>query len=199
MTVKTETRTQTSKPELRTTGTGRTLEGYAAVFNSPADIGGAWIETISPGAFRRSLATGDVVAVIGHDRNRVLGRMGAGTLRLTEDAHGLRYEIDLPDTTDGRDIAVSVDRGDIGGMSFAFAATRQTWDDNAEPPTRTIADLDLIEITVTAFPAYTDTTVGLRSLDEARKEAAIAAREEKRGHIARRLRMRIALDLRERA
>ncbi|AGH48760.1 caudovirus prohead protease [Sphingomonas sp. MM-1] len=198
MTVKTETRTLSRSPELRATGTGRTLTGYAAVFNSPADIGGAWIETIERGAFTRALE-GDIVAIIGHDRNRVIGRTGAGTLRLSEDDKGLRFEIDLPDTTDGRDVAVSVERGDIGGMSFGFSVTRQQWDETTEPPQRTIQQVELYEITVTAFPAYPDTSVGLRSLDDARKEAAIAAREAKRSHIDRRLRMRAQLDIRSRA
>ncbi|PTD19909.1 HK97 family phage prohead protease [Sphingomonas fennica] len=198
MTMETETRTLSRSPELRATGTGRMLTGYAAVFNSPADIGGAWIETIERGAFTRALE-GDIVAIIGHDRNRVIGRTGAGTLRLSEDGKGLRFEIDLPDTTDGRDVAVSVERGDIGGMSFGFSVTRQQWDRTTEPPQRTIQQVELYEITVTAFPAYPDTSVGLRSLDDARKEAAIAAREAKRSHIDRRLRMRAQLDIRSRA
>ncbi|WP_257540640.1 HK97 family phage prohead protease [Sphingobium sp. CFD-1] len=169
MTVKTETRLLTGCPELRATDTGRTLVGYAAVFNSPTDIGDAWTEVFLPGAFHRSF-NDSICALIAHDRSRVLGRVGAGTLRLSEDSHGLRYEIDLPDTTDGRDLAVSVERGDITGMSFGFTATRQMWDDTANPPKRTISEAALLEVTVTAFPAYPDTSVGLRSLDEARQE-----------------------------
>jgi len=148
----------------------RTVTGYAAVFNSEADIYGCWIETIAAGAFARSLKENDVVALYHHDGARVLGRMSAKTLRIKEDAKGLAIEIDLPDTTDGRDLAVSIERKDVTGMSFGFTTRKQEWDETVEPPKRTILDVDLVEVTVTAFPAYTDTEVGLRSLEGARAE-----------------------------
>lgn len=190
MAATTEIRTLSGSPELRSAGSGRMLFGYAAVFNSPTDIGDAWTELFLPGAFRSSF-NDSICALHSHDRSRVLGRVGAGTLRLAEDDHGLRYEIDLPDTTDGRDLAVSVERGDIGGMSFGFVATRQTWDDTVTPPRRTIAEATLLEVTVTAFPAYPDTNVGLRSLDDTRKER----RQHNFSAAQRRLRMKATLDL----
>lgn len=164
-----ETRTLTRPVEVRAKdGAGRTIAGYAAVFNSTADIGDSFREIIAPGAFSGTLG-GDVMALIGHDRNRVLGRTTAGTLRLREDDTGLAVEIDLPDTTDGRDLAVLIERGDVSGMSFGFVVTKQRWDETGPVPTRTIEAVDLREVTVTAFPAYDDTTIALRSLDEARK------------------------------
>jgi hypothetical protein len=50
-------------------------------------------------------AGGDIRALVDHDSGRVIGRSKAGTLRLNEDDKGLAVEIDLPDTTDGRDLA----------------------------------------------------------------------------------------------
>lgn len=191
---KAEIRTTAEAPELRAAEKGRTLAGYAAVFNSSADIGEMWQEVILPGAFTRTLG-GTVFALRDHDRSRVLGSNRAGTLRLSQDNHGLRVEIDLPDTSDGRDVAVLVERGDVRGMSFGFVVTKQTWDETVTPPKRTIEEVDLHEVTVTAFPAYEDTTIGLRSLDEARKER----RQTNFSAAARRLRMKTTLDLRTRS
>jgi len=172
MTTPRETRANPVKLEVRSVAdtSGTVAEGYAALFNSQTDIGGYWLETIAPGAFTRTLRENDVIAVHSHDTGRVVGRKLAGTLSLREDDKGLYFENVLPDTTDGRDLVVQIDRGDIAGMSFAFIATRQEWDETLEPPTRRILECDLYEITYTAFPQYTDTEVGLRSLEHARTE-----------------------------
>lgn len=91
--------------EHRADDNGRmTVSGYAAVFGEVADIGGWFQEVVARGAFTNSLRTADVRAYFDHDTGRVLGRLSAGTLRCEEDDKGLRVEIDLPDTTDGRDV-----------------------------------------------------------------------------------------------
>lgn len=176
---------------------GNTATGYAAVFNSQTDIGGYWLETIAPGAFSKSLQARDVIAVHSHDTGRVVGRKDAGTLTLREDDKGLAFENVLPDTTDGRDLVVQIGRGDIAGMSFAFVARREEWDETVEPPRRTIFEADLFEITYTPFPAYPDTEVGLRSLEGIRDErrqhnrtgasARISQRKARQAHLERRL------------
>ncbi len=159
--------------ELRTATAGdgkRNAAGYAALFNSKTDIGGYWTETIAPGAFSKSLARRDVVALHSHDMGRVMGRTGAGTLALSEDEKGLAFDNELPDTQDGRDLAVQIERRDIPGMSFGFETLKQEWDETVDPPHRTIIEAELYEITYTAFPAYPDTEVGMRSLEGARNE-----------------------------
>jgi HK97 family phage prohead protease len=123
--IKMEKRGGTLGVETRAEADARTLVGYAAVFNSDADIGGYWVERIMPGAFTASLKTADVRALINHDTGRVIGRVQAGTLRLAEDDKGLRVEIDVPNTTDGNDLWELVSRGDISGMSFGFCVTNQ--------------------------------------------------------------------------
>jgi HK97 family phage prohead protease len=185
-----ETRTLQQRPEFRAEAERRTIVGYAAVFGSTADIGGHFREIIAPGAFSGAV-NGDVRALVDHDRGRVIGRTTAGTLRLKEDARGLAVEIDLPDTTDGRDLAVLLERGDINGMSFGFVVTKQTWDETGEIPTRTIEAVDLHEVSVVAFPAYDDTSIALRSLKHAREQRNFSA-------AAMRLRMKQHLDLRVR-
>ncbi len=90
-------------------------------------------ERFLPGAFADVLAAGaSVVGLRDHEMSRVLGRSSAGTLELEEDDVGLRYEISLPDTVDGRDVAVLVGRGDITGSSFSFRVDEgeenETWE-----------------------------------------------------------------------
>lgn len=173
----------------------RTIAGYAAVFNSAADIGGCWVEVIMPGAFSETLRSGqDVLALYSHELERLLGRQSAGTLRLKEDDKGLAVEIDLPDTSDGRDVGVLVQRGDLKGMSFGFCVTKQEWDETVTPPKRTIMAVDLREVTVTADPAYDDTEIGMRSLEIARR----SRRSQNFTAAGRRLAMKATVDLRAR-
>ncbi len=190
-----EKRTLTRPLDVRAAGdSGKKVGGYAAVFNSEADIGGYFREVIAPGAFKEAIKQ-DVRALIDHDSGRVIGRTSAGTLRLSEDAIGLAIEIDLPDTSDGRDLAISIERGDISGMSFGFVVTKQSWDETVDPPTRTIEALDLREVSVVAFPAYDDTSIALRCLEDTRKER----RQTNFNAAAKRLRMKADLDLKVRS
>ncbi|MGB3486668.1 MAG: HK97 family phage prohead protease [Xanthobacteraceae bacterium] len=172
-----------------------TVAGYAAVFGEVADINGYFQEVIARGAFTETLRTADVRAYYDHDRGRVLGRSSAGTLRLREDNKGLYVEIDLPDTSDGRDVVVLIERGDISGMSFGFSVLRQEWDETIDPPKRTILEVELSEVSIVSNPAYDGTSIALRSLDEARKER----RQHNFSAAARRVGMKVSIDLRTRA
>ena len=190
-----ERRALTNPPEIRAAEGGKVAKGYAALFNSRADIGGYFTEIIAPGAFTETLRTADVLALIAHDSGRVIGRSKAGTLRLQEDAKGLFVEIDLPDTSDGRDLAVQLERGDISGMSFGFRVTHDEWDETGDIPSRTIHQVELFEVSAVANPAYPDTSLALRSLDAARTER----RRKNFSAAAHRLRMKATLDLQLRA
>lgn len=172
-----------------------TVAGYAATFGDIADIGGWFQEVIARGAFTNTLRTADVRAYFDHDSGRVLGRSSAGTLRLKEDDKGLHVEIDLPDTSDGRDVKTLIERGDISGMSFGFLVTRQEWDETVDPPKRTILEVELREVSIVSDPAYDGTSIALRSLDEARKER----RQQNFSAAAFRLRMKANLDLQVRS
>lgn len=150
-------------------GETRKLVGYASVFNSPTVIGDDWFtEEIAPGAFARSIKEKDVRALFNHDWSNVLGRKKSGTLKLEEDEHGLRFEIDLPDTTVAKDLAKSVDRGDIDQCSFGFIPVVEKWDHDAQPAKRTLEEVELFEVSIVSLPAYDDTTVSLRSREQAK-------------------------------
>jgi HK97 family phage prohead protease len=172
-----EKRSVMAVPEMRADGEKRTIAGYAAVFNSEADIGGYFREVIKPGAFGESLKSADVRALVDHDSGRVIGRSKAGTLRLKEDDRGLSVEIDLPDTSDGRDIGELVNRGDIDGMSFGFRVTHDEWDETVEPNVRTIHTIELHEVSAVTWPAYADTSLAMRSRDKSKEESQKDERE----------------------
>ncbi|MGY4803449.1 HK97 family phage prohead protease [Teichococcus aerofrigidensis] len=158
--------------ELR--ASGRRLEGYAASFGVPAQIGG-FVEVIQPGAFRAALLMKtDVLALVDHDPGRLLARTSSGTLRLEEDAKGLRFELDVPDTQLGRDVLALAERRDLGGMSFGFRVKDEAW------PTRDRRELravDLIEVSIVqAHPAYSQTTISARARTMGHAEAVARLR-----------------------
>lgn len=145
---------------------GRRVEGYAALFNTETDLG-EFRERIAPGAFRRTLdSRRNVRALYDHRSGDVLGTTQAATLELKEDAKGLRFALELPDTTVGRDVAELVKRGDVAGCSFGFrvAPGGDRWEQRDGKSIRTLTDVDLAEVTLTADPAYADTEVALRSM-----------------------------------
>lgn len=147
------------------------ITGYAAVFNSKTSIGGWFDEIIEPGAFARSLSeNGDIRALFNHNWDNVLGRTKSGTLRLEEDERGLKFEIELPNTSVGRDLAESMARGDINQCSFGFWITEENWDYNVEPALRIIKEVELYEISVVSIPAYDDTEASLVRGKEIGKE-----------------------------
>lgn len=169
----------------------RTASGYACLFDNVTDIGGFWREQFAPGAFSKSLQERDVVALHSHNNGRPVGRKSRGTLDIREDERGLAFTNDLPDTSDGRDLVVQIGRGDIEGMSLSFRALKEEWDETVEPPMRTIVEANLYEITYTAFPAYPDTQVGLRSLKNIQQERRDHNKAGARGRIAAK-RMKLA-------
>jgi HK97 family phage prohead protease len=143
------------------------IRGYAIVFNSlSVDLGG-FRERILPSAVDRTLREGlDVRAYFNHDGDKVLGRTSAGTLMLRKDTHGLRAEIHPPSTTLAQDLMVSIDRGDITGMSFRFRALDDQWRMEDGEPIREVSDMVIGEVSIVSEPAYPDTEVAVRSLRE---------------------------------
>ena len=155
---------------------GKMITGYAAVFYRAANPGTQYqlmsdmYERIDSSAFNRALSEkDDARALFNHDPNFLLGRASAGTLRMIVDDIGLRYEIDLPDTQVGRDLATSIERGDLTGSSFGFRVKSQTWTEEEGRDIRTINEVELFDVGPVTYPAYDATTTGLRS-DELAEE-----------------------------
>ena len=157
------------KVESRADGESRTIVGHAAVFNELSENLGGFRELIQPGAFKDAIEQDDVRALFNHNPDYILGRNKAGTLALSEDQRGLAIEITPPDTQVGRDLLVSMERGDITQMSFGFRvkAGGQSWgeDENGET-IRTLTDLKLFDVSPVTYPAYPQTDAALRSMNE---------------------------------
>ena len=179
------------------------IAGYGAVFYDPADPGTEYqlysdmVERVALTAFDRALAERqDVRGLFNHDANMVLGRTAASTMRIGKDQRGLRYEIDQPDTQIGRDVAISIGRGDVTGSSFSFIVRGQSFKDRDDGVTiRTIEDVDLFDAGPVTFPAYEATTTGVRSGDAA---DALAARDAWRAGVAAKQREADAVAVRAR-
>lgn len=152
--------------ETRSELSGNTLRGHAAVFDTVARMGRSY-ERIAPGAFARVLEGSDVRALINHDPSLVIGRQSAGTLRLQEDATGLAFEVDLPDTQAARDLRELVSRGDISGASFGFIRGDVTQSRSADgtPVTTHTAFRKLLDVSPVTFPAYDSADVQLRAIE----------------------------------
>lgn len=159
-----ETRHIQTEYRLSTEGEQRKISGYAAVFNALSDDLGGFRELIKPGAFAKTLKESDVRALWNHDSNYPLGRVSAGTLRLWEDERGLGFELTLPNTSTGRDLAESMARGDVREMSFAFTAIRDQWRTvENEAPQRDLVEVRLYEVSPVVFPAYPQTSASVRA------------------------------------
>ena len=154
--------------------------GYGAVFNSRSENLGGFREVIAPGAFD-SVLEDDVRALFNHDPNFVLGRSASGTVRLSVDESGLRYEIDPPDTQTIRDLVLApMARGDISQSSFAFRIARDgdQWDEDEDGViVRTVTRVQrLYDVSPVTYPAYVDASAATRSLKawkEARDQGAL--------------------------
>tara|TARA_R100000329_G_C7610729_1_gene216713 strand:- start:945 stop:1538 length:594 start_codon:yes stop_codon:yes gene_type:complete len=146
------------------------VRGYAAVFNSLSEDLGGFREKINRNAFDNVLDD-DVVAVFNHDMNMVLGRTTSGTLKISVDERGLLTEIDMPNTTLGNDLVELVERGDISKMSFGFYVDRDAWIESENDFVREVKEVKrLIDVSLVTKPAYNDTSVAVRSLDNYKQQ-----------------------------
>lgn len=157
-----------------TENNSRIVTGYAAVFNSRTLLWEGLEEVISPGAFSKALSNSDVRCLFDHDWGKVLGRTKSGTLRLEEDERGLKFEVELPNTTDANNLIESMSRGDIDQCSFGFIPTEETWDYNTDPVLRTVNEVELFEVSIVSLPAYEDTEATLaRSKQEVQQDIVL--------------------------
>ncbi len=146
---------------------GLTLEGYAAVFNSPTTIDsweGKFTEVIAPGAFKRSINSRMPIMQFDHGNHPMIGGLPIGVIRsLKEDARGLKVEARLSNNWLIQPIRDAIADGAVSGMSFRFTPLDEEWDGDI----RTIKEVKLHEVGPVVFPAYRDTTVGVRSSSDA--------------------------------
>lgn len=160
-----EKRTDHITLEMREGSDGMTFEGYAAVFNSPSQPL-PFIETIKPGAFRKSLQGRHRMMLLwNHDTSQPLASTRNGSLRMVEDDYGLKVTATLPDTQLGRDVAHMIRTGLIDAMSFGFQVKKDSW--SADGSTRTLEEVAIFESSLVSYPAYEGTagSVSVRDID----------------------------------
>lgn len=145
---------------------GMTVEGYAMLYDQPS-VPMPFVEYIDRGALD-NVDLSKVLLLYGHDLNSVLARSDAENLQLRADDKGLWFRATLPDTTLGRDTYTNVANGNLRGCSVGFKIGDDKWlQGNDGKVIHHIRSFDqLIEISITPIPAYTETSVDVqRSLE----------------------------------
>jgi HK97 family phage prohead protease len=132
------------------------LAPYEAV---SCDLGG-WQEVYQRGCFADSaLAPDDKIFYFNHNPDFILGCTAAKTARVVDEADGLHYEIDLPDTQVARDLTVLMDRQDVRGASAAFYVEKYRWENRGGIRTRVIEQARFVEGSPVGIAAYKTTSV----------------------------------------
>ena len=196
-----EKRYHAGKCAIETRADGKPMiVGYGAVFyraDNPGTQYGIWngaYERVAPGAFRSTLGRGDDVrGLFNHDPNHIYGRTESGTMRLVVDDVGLRYEIDPPETEDGRSLVDKIRRKDVTGSSFSFTVNKESWqqrDDGTE--IRTLEDVTLYDVGPVTFPAYEASSTAVRSASDCDSARASYAAWQRNKREARLRELRLA-------
>lgn len=174
-------------------GDGLTLTGHAAVFNQETQIDsweGNFVETIAPGAFKKTVRERTPVLQFDHGRHPLVGSIPIGSIEtLNEDTEGLYVEARMANNWLMEPVRDAIKNKSIKGMSFRFEVMREFWEDNTGkrindpdelmrllwdagdrgPLKRTLKELKVHELGPVVFPAYEGTSVGLRSQQLANK------------------------------
>src|SRR5690625_5147682 len=141
----------------------RVIEGYFAVFNSETELFPGAFEESAPEAFDKTM-NNDVRALINHDTAYVLGRTKSDTLQLKVDSKGLWGSIKTNENdTDAMNLYERVKRGDVDQFSFGFNIIKEDTEYRDDGSVKwTIREVDLHEVSIVTFPAYSDTSVQAR-------------------------------------
>ena len=164
---KMETRVIDAELEYREEEDKPIVGGYVVRWNKLSEEMFGFREKVAQGAFAKSLREMKAFSFWNHNSDIVLGSTDNETLNLTEDDKGLRFELTLPDTTAGRDARTLIKRGDVKGMSFGFRTLRDEWDEtDPQHVIRTLHEVRLYEVSPTAMPAYPQSSVAARSIED---------------------------------
>lgn len=158
-------------------GEGQMIDGMASLFNHSsrliAENGKIFYEVIRTGAFDAVLQREDlnVLALVNHDNEKMLGRSTSGTLKLTVTEEGLRYEILAPNTQLGNDTLEMLERGDFYESSFGYIVRTDSieWSkpDQDGIRTRYINEIyALTDVSIVRNGAFSNTDVAIRELSE---------------------------------
>lgn len=157
------------------------IEGYFAVYDQETELWPGAFEEIAPGAFDSSMRIANVMCLDNHDSRIILGSTGSETLELRSDATGLwgKITIDLEDPN-AKSAYRKVQTGKVRGCSFGFYPTKEEWDERDDGTIKwRIMEAELLEVSITAFPAYPQTDIAARNKDvEAMKKQKLQQRKK---------------------
>jgi HK97 family phage prohead protease len=143
----------------------KTLSGHAIMFGVRSVNLGGFVEVVDPKAVSTSLRTQDILCLNNHDSSQPLARTSAGTLKLSTDPVGVAFSCSLDTRISyANDLAISVERGDVRGMSFGFQTNKDTWTNDNGTLLRTLNDIEIFEISTVSSPAYKQTDVSVRNI-----------------------------------
>ena len=177
--------------ELRATddesGDGLTIDGYAAVYDTPTRIDsweGTFDEQIAFGAFARSIRSRMPKLQFDHGYHPLIGSLPIGRWdSMTEEqGAGLHSVGRLHDNWLVEPVRDAIREGSVDGMSFRFSVVREEWRDKdgklvkpdeilgllwepgeRGPLQRTLKEVKITEAGPVVWPAYAETSVGVRS------------------------------------
>nr|DAM93103.1 MAG TPA: prohead serine protease [Caudoviricetes sp.] len=164
----------------------RNITGYAVVFESISeDLG--FRERIMKGAITdETIKKSDVFCLLNHDSTKVLARSkyGEGSLKLELDERGLKYSFTAPNTDLGEELLEHLQRGEIDSSSFAFTVSldegSEKWYTVEGVQYRDIYRIEaLYDVSPVYQPAYQETTVSKRALEELEKQKTMQDEKEK--------------------
>lgn len=171
-------------------GDGRTLSGYAALFDTPTEINsweGNFTEKIRKGAFKKTIREQTPVMQFDHGRHPLIGSIPIGSISdLREDDQGLYVEARITDNWLMQPVRDAIAEQSVNGMSFRFQVVREEWRDvngklvkpeevydllwmpgDRGPLQRELIELKCAELGPVVFPAYAGTSVSVRARDVA--------------------------------
>lgn len=179
----------------------RTIEGYALKFGVRSVLLNDWwnryYEILEPGCITREMLDGqDIKLTMFHDRQLILARSnkGQGTLSYEVDEVGVKFWAEMPHTADGDKALELVQRGDIAGCSFCYSTDEEDsenavsyerlkeGDGDDETLLRHVKRIDHVyDFTLAADPAFEQTEVSKREVDDALKQTEREDEEEEEG------------------
>ena len=166
----------------------RKISGLAIPSESRSELlHGEFYETISKDALTEDLINGmDIKLYVNHDPSQgtfARSKFGKGSLRLFITDRGMEFETELPNTAQGDMLLEGIRRGDYDALSFAFTPEDEEWYDNEDGTysrtIRSIAFLEEISL-LSLAPAYEQTEVNLRSLEQFKEEKRQAEEEKQK-------------------
>lgn len=169
---------------------GHVITGQPIVFNSRTDLG--WYDEIIDAEALAEADLKDVRLLVNHNtdmlplaRSRNNNENSTMQLSLIPEGLFIRADLDVENNADARALYSAIERNDVSGMSFMFGVDEDEWEDiESEHPTRVIRKISRVfEVSAVTWPAYTDTSIHARGLDEAlesAKSSLESARAEKR-------------------